>query len=165
MRAPFTPASRSPVWLLMPAWVILVGLLNCWQVSAAAIGTTSLPHQLHLVEREHRPLLFVGSINRIPVPGFPDIVVTTFSLPNKSKTGSSSGKTTGPISIIDSPCTNMCSGAAGTGPNQFDCTTIANSLYAISNQTINLSPFLGTEWSFRSCKIIVTNQSPTDSVM
>ncbi|KAJ1306505.1 hypothetical protein OPQ81_007507 [Rhizoctonia solani] len=119
-----------------------MGLLNCWQVSAAILGST----------------------DRIPVPGFPDIVVTTFSLPDKSKARPIHDKVAEFVSIIDRPCENTCSGTAGTGPNQFDCTTITNSLTTAANKTITLSPFLGTEWSFRSCKVFVTNQDAVDSV-
>ncbi|CAE6475451.1 unnamed protein product [Rhizoctonia solani] len=131
------------MWALIPAWLIFVGLLNCWQVSAATLGSTT----------------------RIPVPGFPDIVVTTFPLPGKSEARPASGKVAQSISIIDRPCTNMCSGVAGSGPNQYECSTIAKSLAAAGDTKITLSPFLGTEWTFRSCKIFVTNQSPVDTII
>ncbi|KAH7335605.1 hypothetical protein B0J17DRAFT_81910 [Rhizoctonia solani] len=113
------------------------------------------------------PLMYsrVGSTTRIPVPGFPDIVVTTFPLPGKSEAIPVSDKAANFISIIDRPCTNMCSGIAGSGPNQFDCTTIAQSLAAAGNAKITLSPFLGTEWSFRSCKVFVTNQNTVETVI
>ncbi|CEL56272.1 hypothetical protein RSOLAG1IB_07688 [Rhizoctonia solani AG-1 IB] len=131
------------MWILMPAWVIFIGLLSCWQVSAATIGSTS----------------------HIPVPGFPDIIVTTFPLPDKPKGEPTNGNAAQLVSLVDRPCTNTCSGVPGWGPNQFDCSTIAYSLYSTGGQAITLSPFLVTEWSFRSCKVTVTNQSPVDSVM
>ncbi|KAG8714589.1 hypothetical protein FRC09_017461 [Ceratobasidium sp. 395] len=132
----------------LPAWVTLLG---CEVVSAATLGSTT----------------------RIPVsiagfPGLPDIVQTTFPVsrpPNVSFKDDATASS--PVSITDKPCTTTCSGAAGSGPNQFDCTAIANALRAGAEgvKSVTLTPFLGTEWSFRSCKFVITNQSPNATVV
>lgn len=135
---------RSVLWAMLSAWVLVS--LDCLQpVSAATIVSTS----------------------RIPVAGFPDIVVTTFPIPRTPKAGNGTNETVqanAVVSIANLSCTTTCSGTAGAGPNQFDCTTIASSLRADGNKAVTLSPFLGTEWSFRSCKVFVTNQNQANTV-
>ncbi|KAG9090547.1 hypothetical protein FRC07_012082 [Ceratobasidium sp. 392] len=134
---------------VLPVWLTLLG---CYEgVSAAALGST----------------------NRIPVsvPGFPnlpDIVETTFPVPRPSKVSfKQDANSTSLIPIANQQCTTTCAGTAGLGPNQFDCTVIANSLRSGSEgaKNVTLTPFLGTEWAFRSCKFVITNQSPSASVV
>ncbi|KAG9074086.1 hypothetical protein FS749_014392 [Ceratobasidium sp. UAMH 11750] len=137
------------VVISLPVWMVQLG--SCEVVSAAVLGSTI----------------------RIPVsvpglPGLPDIIQTTFPISRSSNISSDEDITTSsPISITNEPCTTTCSGTAGAGPNQFDCTTIANSLRAGSEgaKNITLTPFLGTQFAFRSCKIVVTNQDPNASVV
>ncbi|KAG9090347.1 hypothetical protein FRC07_012134 [Ceratobasidium sp. 392] len=130
-------------------WLTLLGC--CEGVSAAALGST----------------------NRIPVsitgfPDLPDIVQTTFPVPRPSKASLKQGaNSTSPIPIANQQCTTSCAGTPGLGPNQFDCTVIANSLRTGSEgaKNVTLTPFLGTEWAFRSCKFVITNQNPSASVV
>lgn len=109
-----------------------------------------------------------GSTYRIPVPGFPDIIVTTFLSPRPANTTTFNediSLAAAPISISGAVCNTTCSGTAGTGPNQFDCTTIANSLRSNGATTVTLSPFLVTQFAFRSCKIFVSNQNATETIV
>lgn len=110
----------------------------------------------------------IGSTYRIPVPGFPDIIVTTFLSPRPANTTTFNediSLAAAPISISGAVCNTTCSGTAGTGPNQFDCTTIANSLRSNGATTVTLSPFLVTQFAFRSCKIFVSNQNATETIV
>ncbi|QRV73748.1 hypothetical protein RhiJN_01762 [Ceratobasidium sp. AG-Ba] len=113
----------------------------------------------------------LGSKTRIPAisPGLPDIIQTTFTLarPSNISTKIQVDASASTISITNQPCTTTCSGAAGTGPNQLDCTTIANSLRSggQGGKNVTLSPLLGTQFAFRSCKVVVTNQDTGASVV
>ncbi|KAF8600468.1 hypothetical protein BDV93DRAFT_262762 [Ceratobasidium sp. AG-I] len=140
--------SRGTIWgVVGPVWVML--MLSCLtSVSGAAIGSTS----------------------RIPVPGSPDIIVTTFLSPRLTNSSTTSNAAVvaaaaAPVSISNAACTTTCSGTPFTGPNQNDCTTIANSLRSNGGTTVTLTPFLTTQFAFRSCKILVSNQSATQSIV